>query len=305
MNRSVVIDIHAHPVRRSMVVDERNLRVMSDEAGSRLNDDPAGTLLARMAAGGIHISCLMGPNPFDGTSLTNDDVRAVVADHSGEFVGFVGVDPSGEGAAPTSALIRRAVREWGFKGVGEIGGGDYLAPEWDVVWQTCIDERVPVLVHAGIPLPSMLLRHSHPFLIDELAHRYPALRIIAAHAGVPWLIETISTAVRHENVYVDISTLPAVRRQLMPLVLALAAERRLEGRILFGSDFPIVDPAAYASAVRRASLPAPARWLLKLPRASRGLRSRVLGLNAAELLGLDVDAEGLSGGLERVRHHDG
>lgn len=48
-----------------------------------------------------------------------------------------------------------------------------------VVYETCIELGVPLLVHTGVPLPSMLLRHGHPFSVDEVAYRYPELSIIA------------------------------------------------------------------------------------------------------------------------------
>jgi predicted TIM-barrel fold metal-dependent hydrolase len=119
--------------------------------------------------------------------------------------------------------------------------------------------RLPLLMHVGVPLPSMLMKYSHPFLLDELALRHPDLTIIAAHAGAPWVLETLAVAVRHPNVYLDVSALPAIRRELLPVVLALCAEQGLEDRVLFGGDF----------------LAATSRWwtLDDMPAACAGSRS--------------------------------
>jgi len=282
-----IIDFHVHPVSRHMVHDARNLRLMERE-GTMLADAPAEkTLLERMDAGGIAMACLMGPNPYDGTRVTNDIVRELVDAHPTRFIGFCGVDPLGNGASDTKAVIERAVDQWGFRGVGEIGGSDFLAPEWAVVFETCIAKQIPVLIHVGIPLPSMLLKYGHPFLLDELAHRYPELTIVAAHSGAPWVLETLAVLVRHPNVHLDISTLPAIHEELARIVVALCAGRALEDRVLFGSDFPVVDPCWYARAVSKLTVPAPVRWLMKVPGITKEFRQKILGNNASRLLRLE------------------
>src|SRR5262249_44186181 len=118
------------------------------------------------------------------------------------------------------------------------------------------------------------------------AHRYPELKIIAAHVGVPWVLETISVAIRHPNVYIDLAALPAFRKEIIPFILSFCQERELEDQILFGSDFPMVDPGEYARSIRALNIPAPARWILKLPRISEEFKRKVLGENAVKLLRL-------------------
>jgi predicted TIM-barrel fold metal-dependent hydrolase len=282
-----IIDIHTHPVAKAMVKDLRNLSFMEREAGKRLGDSPAATLLDRMDAGGIRQACLMGPNPYEGISLTNEDVYNIVRSYPDRFIGFAGVDPCGRGKDKTREEIRRAVEEWQFKGVGEIGGCDYLAPEWDIVYETCLEKKIPVLVHVGIPLPSMLMKYCHPFMLDELANRHRELIIIAAHAGAPWIIETIAVAARHPNVYIDISALPAIHKETVRIVIAMCVEKGLEDKVLFGTDFPVVDPCEYAKTVSKLKIPAPMRLLGKLPEISKDVREKILGGNAAELLHLD------------------
>ncbi len=163
-----VIDINVHPISREMVEDPRNLQFLEREGGTLLGNSLLNTLLNRMDAGGISKACLLGPNPCDGMTLTNEMVHRMVESSPGRFLGFVGVDPIGPGRARTRAEIEHAIDEWGFQGVGEIGGCDVLTPEWEVVYDTCVEKRIPVLVHVGIPLPSMLLKYSHPFCLTSL-----------------------------------------------------------------------------------------------------------------------------------------
>jgi predicted TIM-barrel fold metal-dependent hydrolase len=282
----VIIDCHVHPVSRTLVQDARHRRFMERSADCFADEDAITLLLARMNRGGIDRACLMGPTHVDGIALTNDDVRAIVARHPDRFVGFVGVDPMTQGEAEVRRAITVGIRDWGFRGVGEIGGIDLLDPRCAVVFVTCAELGVPVLLHTGIGLPAFLLKHGSPLVVEEVANRYPTLTIVAAHAGIPWVPEMIAVASRNENVWIDLSSLPKANRRAVDAVLSLAIAHGLEDRMLFGSDFPVVDPARYVGAVRRAGAPAPARWLLGLPRITRAVRRKVLGENAARLLGL-------------------
>jgi hypothetical protein len=70
--------------------------------------------------------------------------------------------------------------------VGEIGGIDLLDPRCDVVFGTW-RAGGPVLLHTGIGLPAFLLKHGSPLVVEELANRYPAVAIVAAHPASPGL----------------------------------------------------------------------------------------------------------------------
>src|SRR5262249_53566819 len=147
-------------------------------------------LLERMDTAGVSKTCLMGPSHNEGISWSNDSVRALVDAHPERFIGFVGVDPFNATQDETRKTIVNAIEDWKFRGVGEFFG-DLLDTRCEVVYRSCIDLQVPLLIHCGIPLPSQLLKHGHPNALDEIANRYPDLHIVAAHVGMPWFAETI------------------------------------------------------------------------------------------------------------------
>lgn len=67
---------------------------------------------------------------------------------------------------------------------------------------------LPVLFHQGTsPVRTAPLRLAHPLIMDQIAIRYPELRIIMAHMGHPWQIDTITVIRKHPHVYADISGL--------------------------------------------------------------------------------------------------
>jgi len=283
---ALTIDVHVHPVARDMVRDTRNLRLLDRHAACLAPTAAVDRLLERMDRGGIAWSCLMGPAPGDGMALTNAMVREAVAARPDRLIGFVGVDPVTQGADVTRDVIARAVTDWGFRGVGELANVDLLDPQCEAVYETCSRLGVPLLVHLGVPLPSMLLKHGHPFALDEVAHRFPELQLIAAHVGMPWVVETVAVAARHDNVSIDISAITLFDERAAGPIVSLCVQRGLGERLLFGSDFPLVDPARYVQVVRRWQAGLLMRRLFRLPKLTRGQRDQVLGLNAAKLLRL-------------------
>jgi predicted TIM-barrel fold metal-dependent hydrolase len=283
----MIIDIHVHPVSRVLVRDPRHRAFMERNADCLAPDNAIDLLLKRMDRGGIDRACLMGPTHDDGIGLTNDDVRAIVTRHPDRFIGFVGVDPIAQAEASIRTDIVTAIRDWGFRGVGELGGVDPLDTRCDAIYRTCVELDVPLLVHTGIGLPRFLLKHGTPLVVEEVANRHPALKVVAAHAGVPWIPETIAVAARNENVWLDVSSLPKAHARAIDAVLSLALAHGLEDRVLFGSDYPVVDPAAYVRSVRRAGAPPLLRWLIGLPAITPEVRRKILGENAARLLKID------------------
>ena len=51
------------------------------------------------------------------------------------------------------------------------------------------------------------LIHARPVLLDEIARRFPTLKMWIAHLGHPWCDELISVIHKHPNLYADMSAL--------------------------------------------------------------------------------------------------
>ena len=95
-----------------------------------------------------------------------------------------------------------------------------------------------MLIHQGTTFARAgSLLQARPILLDEIALRYPELRIVIAHMGHPWFDEAIAVVRRHPHVYADVSALVG-RRWLLYQALVAAVEYRVEHKLLFGTDFP-------------------------------------------------------------------
>jgi predicted TIM-barrel fold metal-dependent hydrolase len=100
---------------------------------------------------------------------------------------------------------------------------------------------LPVLVHEGFGYSGS--KYAQPIHLEEVAARYePDLRLIAAHAGIPWTDEAIWLASIHPNVYLDIALFGDVVGfwpELHAKLFATAKRARALPRVLFGTDWPL------------------------------------------------------------------
>ncbi|KAA8969629.1 amidohydrolase family protein [Mycobacterium sp.] len=144
------------------------------------------------------------------------------------------------------AAIRRGARV--FKAHVQVGRYDPNDPLLERVWGTLQDAAVPVVIHCGSgPVPG---DHTGPGPIRALLRRFPRLRLIVAHLGMPEYAEFLDICENSAEVRLDTTmAFTPFTEAVMPFpVSQLARLRRLGHRILFGSDFPNI-PHRYADAM--------------------------------------------------------
>jgi len=97
---------------------------------------------------------------------------------------------------------------------------------------------LPVFFHNGGPLkPKAILDYAQPYLLDEVAREFDALKIIIGTMGTPFVEQTLSMVAKHKNVYADLTIRPGNVWQVYNMVAA-AHECRVMNKLLFGSGFP-------------------------------------------------------------------
>lgn len=185
----------------------------------------------------------------------NDAVAAFVAAEPRRRIGFLSIHPEVDGVLEE---LERARTDLGLKGIK-------LGPNYQVfdplgeaalrVYAAAERHGLPILFHQGAsPVQDAPLRYAHPLLMDEIAIRFPELRIVMAHLGHPWQRETIVTVRKHPHVYADVSAL-FYRPWSFYEGLRLATEWGALDKLLFGSDFPIATPAETAAGLRSVNDP--------------------------------------------------
>jgi hypothetical protein len=127
----------------------------------------------------------------------------------------------------------------------QVGGFDPREQVLDPVWAMLSDAQVPVVAHVGSgPAPGAF---TGPGPFGEVLARHPRLTAVIAHMGMPEYDDFLDFAERYDNVYVDTTMCfvdsfgaqEELGRELAPRLAAL------QGKVLFGADFPNI-PHAYA-----------------------------------------------------------
>ena len=188
-------------------------------------------------------------------SELNDRVAEFATAAPGRRLGFLSIHPEVDGALDE---LERARTDLGLVGIK-------LGPNYQVfdplgepalrVYAEAERHGLPILFHQGAsPVREAPLRYAHPLLMDEIAIRFPELRVVMAHLGHPWQRETIVTIRKHPHVYADVSAL-FYRPWSFYEGLRLATEWGALPKLLFGSDFPIATPGETAAGLRAVNDP--------------------------------------------------
>lgn len=240
-----------------------------DGAPDSLPDElPMDWTLAALDAASVRraLACAWyGPR---GTMISNDAVAAQVAASGGRLVGVASVDLS----RPMDAVreLRRCVRELGFVALRVLPWLWGLPPDdrrYYPLYAECIELGVPFCLqvgHAGPLLPSEPGRPI-PYL-DRVACEFPELVIVGGHVGYPWTTEMIAMATKYPNVYIDTSAYKAKR---FPPELVTFMRGHGRRKVLFGSNYPMIQPAACLADLDALGLDDEARRLFLHDNAAR------------------------------------
>ena len=203
----------------------------------------------------------------EGPLISNDEVASFVAAAPQRLHGVASVDLR----RPVAAVreLRRAVGELGFRGLRLLPWLWELPPDdrrYYPLYAECVELGVPFCLQVGHAGP---LRPSAPGRpiphLDHIALDFPELVIVAGHIGYPWIDETIALATKYENVHIDTSAYKP-RRYPAQLVEFLRGHGRR--KVLFGSNYPMIQPAACLSQLDHLALDEEAARLFDAPEGS-------------------------------------
>jgi uncharacterized protein len=186
-----------------------------------------------------------------GLWVDDDFVAAYVVQHPDTLLGFSCVDPTQDG---WEREMRRGHEELGLRGIKLLPMYAGFRPDdarLDPLWRYATEKRLPVLLHTGTtfvsqaPLECTLPRH-----LDDVAIRFPAVKIIMAHLGHPYEGECVAVIRKHPNVYADVSALHYRPFQLYHSLM-LVQEYGVWNKLLFGSDYPFTTVDASIDGLRK------------------------------------------------------
>lgn len=188
--------------------------------------------------------------PGDVADNPNDSTAMFVRAYPERLIGFMSLHPHDPLAL---GELERSRTDLGLRGI-KLGANyqsfDPLESRALAIYREAERHGLPILFHIGTSgVRTAPINYAHPLIIDEIAMRYPELRIIMAHMGHPWTVDSVVVIRKHPHVYADISGL-IYRKHTLYQALLQATEWNVMHKLLFGSDYPIVTPAETAAGLR-------------------------------------------------------
>ncbi len=220
----------------------------------------------------------------------NKKLAKYVSKHKEKMVGF-GVVIPGEDKAKANNL--KSIKEkLGLKGVVFYCSACGMHPAHSSAmrfYESAQELDLPVYFHnSGSTIKTeAILNYTQPYLLDEVAREFPALKIIIANMGVPFVEQTISMVAKHENVYADLTIKPRNVWQTYNTVVAVY-EQGVMDKLLFGSGFPSGNAGQCIETLLGLNM------LLadtNLPTVPRGNIRNIIERNTLELLGINNNPE--------------
>jgi uncharacterized protein len=218
-----------------------SLRRWTRRAGELTEPIPLESTIAAMDEGGVGIGLTAAWYGPEGSLIDNEEVAGFVASYPDRLRGVAGADLR----KPMEAVreLRRRADE-GFVALRVVPWLWELAPtdrRYYPLYAACVDLGIPFCTQVGHTGPLRPSETGRPIpYIDQVALDFPELSIVCGHIGYPWTTEMIAVADKHPNVYIDTSAYAAHR---YPGELVQYMRGRGAGKVLFGTNYPMITPA--------------------------------------------------------------
>ncbi|HYM11050.1 MAG TPA: amidohydrolase family protein [Bryobacterales bacterium] len=186
-----------------------------------------------------------------GLWVPDREVAAYAAQHADRLIPFLSLDLSQPGWQDELVEGHQDLRMKGIKLLPMYAGFYPNDRQFDHLWQYATRHGLPVLLHTGTTFVSQaLLDCTLPRLLDDVATRFPEVRMILAHLSHPYEGECVATIRKHPHVYADVSALHYRPFQLYHSLM-LVQEYGVWHKLLFGSDYPFTTVDASLDGMRR------------------------------------------------------
>lgn len=279
----MIVDVHAHLFGHGHLTPP-----FSTDAG-RAHADPVDLRVswdryAATAPAGTRTIVIGGKAKLSGVWVPDQAVADYVAEHPASLIGYLSLDPTQPGWQDE---LRYGHEELGLRGIKLMpmyAGFDPAGREWDPLYAYAQENGLPLLVHTGTTFVARApLRWAMPVHLDEVACRFPGLRIVLAHLSHPFEGECIAVIRKHPHVYADVSALHYRPFQLWHS-LRLVQDYGVWSKLLFGSDFPFTTVDDSVAGLRRVGA---VPGIPGLDPLDRGEIEQLIHRNALPLLGLE------------------
>lgn len=237
-----IINTHVHMIELEKVMQMHSLadipagQGMFREIESTLDLIAPDKLISQMDEAGVAKSVLFAcecPVIY----ASNEYVANLCRQNPERLMGFASVDPKKENAV---SIIEDAVKSMGMKGLKFHPPLQNFYPNDKImyrIYEKATALNIPVVFHVGSTPFAHLVRidQANPLLLDEIAVKFPQLKIVLTHLGTLWHNEAFMVVEKNTNVYIDTAAYVYEIPQLLTLDLI---ERLGPHKFIFGTDYP-------------------------------------------------------------------
>jgi predicted TIM-barrel fold metal-dependent hydrolase len=249
-NAAMIIDFHTH-IFPPEIIHNRERYLVSDPLFSQLYSDPrarlasAEDLIGVMDDQAIDLAVVLNiawSNP-ELCRQTNDYILESAARYPRRLTGFgMVVLDNPETALPE---IERCLRG-GIRGIGEIRPDRRLLEDTTLikpVIQSILDNKLILLTHSSEPLGHTYAGKGDmtPQVLYPFISAFPGIKLVCAHwgGGLPFYALMPEVKIGLEQVYFDSAASPFL---YSPQIYRQTIELAGAGKVLFGSDYPLLKP---------------------------------------------------------------
>ena len=213
-----------------------------------------------------------------------------------------GVDPVYQGLTGARKELERQAVEWDARSFkfyqGHRAGTRWRADDRVVaypLYEKMLELGINVAqFHKGIPLGHEYIEDLRPNDVQQAAIDFPEMTFVLHHFGAPYIDETINISSRFKNVWLSLSAIinqaavaPWAVYETLGKALRFGADRLLWGSEAFA--YPRVQP--YLDALADMKMPEELQDRYGYPEITDEMKAKMLGLNMARLMGIDVKAK--------------
>lgn len=283
----VAIDVHVHANTSQRVPDDPEWRAVQEASGRYFKEEGSQPTIPEIVNyyRERKLACVLFTVDLESTTgatrVPNEEIAEAAAENPDVLIPFASIDPAKGKMGAREA--RRLIESYGVRGfkfhpsLQEFYPNDRSAY---VLYEVIAEAGLPALFHTGHSGigtgmrggGGVRLKYSNPIYLDDVAVDFPDMPIIMAHPSFPWQDEALSVCLHKPQVYIDLS---GWSPKYFPPQLIQYANTLLKHKMLFGSDYPFIQPE---------------RWMADFEKI--GIRPEVRPLilkeNAVKLLHLDT-----------------
>lgn len=242
----MIVDAHTHVWPDGLA--QRALSANRLPGLTAIGDGTAGSLASAMSTSGVDHSIALGiAGKAEHVDATNRFVASLAGQRFSAF-GTVHVD------LPVEANMD-SLNAHGIRGVKIHPLFQGYGLEHPRLWELfeAFGSEIGVIVHVGAGGSGAVNALSTPRMLRRIVTTFPRLRLVACHFGGYHMLAEAEQELRGLDVVLETSWPPSVA-EVDPSTARRVIARHGAERVVFGSDWPMADPAAEIAAIRRLGL---------------------------------------------------